>query len=220
MPIAHCISSPEGVIVEADRGFADLLKRPISDLPGLSYRAITHPADLAISSKMLASLIDRAPPIQLRKRYLRPDGSVIEATLFVTYFSNPHRLVSTIFWNEDGLSRHPKRLWEAALRIRHMDSVRKAAFGERLTFDPVISLLTTIYLAEAEGRIVGIEHVAKDVGLAVSTTRRWIKALRQQALILGDDAASDIQLSQSGIMGMERILDSVFQTPTTPSDLA
>lgn len=220
MPTAHCISSPEGIIIEADRGFADLLKRPIGDLPGLSYRAITHPADLSISSKMLASLVDRAPPIQLRKRYMRPDGSTIDATLFVTYFSNPHRLVSTLFWNEEGHSRDPKRLWEAALRIRHMDSVRKAAFGASLTFDPVISLLTTIYLAEAEGRIVGIDHLAKDVGLAVSTTHRWIRALRQHGIIMTDDNASNIQLSQSGIAGMERILDSVFQTPTTLSDLA
>jgi hypothetical protein len=220
MPTAHCVSSPQGVILEADQGFANLVRRPLREIPGLSYREITHPGDLGISAKMLASLVVSAPPIQLRKRYLRPDGSHIDALLFVTYFQNPDRLVSTLFWNEDGYSRHPKRLWEAALRIRHMDKVRKAAFGDLLAFDPVGSLLITIYLAEAEGRVLGTDQLAEEAGLRPSTTERWLKALRQHGVIRYDDASSYIQFSDAGFANIELTLESAFYEPTLLSEFS
>lgn len=100
MPTAHCVSNTQGVILAVDQGFLDLVGRPEADVIGTSYRDLTHPEDLGISMKMLSSLVDRAAPMRLRKRYVRPDGSFVSALLLVTHFADPARLVSTLLWRE------------------------------------------------------------------------------------------------------------------------
>lgn len=220
MPTAHCVSTTQGIILAADRGFLELIRRPEHEVIGASYRDLTHPDDLDKSGRMLASLVDRAPPLRLHKRYLRPDGSWISALLFVTCFTSPDRLVSTLFWHEAGSEMPPARFWEAALRIQHVHSVRRAAFGDELTTDPVGSLLVAIYLAEAEGRIIGVEQLAREAKLSASTTRRWVKALQQGDVVQGnDDGDLNVQFTRSGMLNMERTLESVFQVPRSLSDL-
>lgn len=221
MPTAHCVSTTQGIILAADRGFSELVGRPEDEVIGASYRDLTHPDDLEKSSRMLASLVDRAPPLRLRKRYLRPDGTSISAFIFVTCFADPDRLVSTLFWHEAGSEMPPARLWEAALRIQHVRSVRRTAFGDDLTTDPVGSILVAIYLAEAEGRIIGVEQLAREAELSAPTTGRWIKALQQRDVVQrSDDAESNVQFTQSGMLDMERTLESVFHLPRSLSDLS
>ncbi|MGI4730437.1 MAG: PAS domain-containing protein [Janthinobacterium lividum] len=220
MPTAHCVSNTQGIILAADRAFLDLVGRPEHDVVGASYRTFTHPDDFDKSSRLLTALVDRAPPLRLRKRYLRPDGSSISALLFVTCFANPDRLVTTLFWHEAGSEMPPERLWEAALRIQHVRTVRRAAFGDELTTDPVGAILVAIYLAEAEGRIVAVEQLAREAQLSAPTTARWIKALQQRDVVQrNDDADSNVQFTQSGMLDMERTLESVFHLPRSLSDL-
>ena len=220
MPTAHCVSTTQGVIIAADRGFLDLVRRSEREVIGASYRDLTHPDDLEKSSKLLTSLIDCAPPLRLRKRYLRPDGSWVSALLYVTCFTDPDRLVSTLFWHEAGTQMQPARLREAALRIQHVHSVRRAAFGDELTTDPVGSILIAIYLSEAEGRVVGIEQLAREAQLPTSTAERWIKALQQRDIVQrADDGDWNVQFTQRGMVNMERTLESVFHLPRSLSDL-
>ena len=115
MPSAHCVSTVEGVILAGDRGFCDLLQREEADFVGRSYKLFTDPRDMDRSNRMLSVLEDGAAPVRLQKRYIRPDGSSVAANLFVTRFSNPDRLVSTLFWRDQGRQLPPARLWEAAL---------------------------------------------------------------------------------------------------------
>lgn len=219
MPTAHCVSTRDGTILAADRGFFDLVRRPESEVIGASYRDLTHPDDLAKSTRMLASLVDRAPPLRLQKRYLRPDGSSVSAILYVTCFENPLRLVSTLFWHEADSAMPPERLWEAALRIQHVQSVRREAFGEELVTDPVGALLVAIYLAEAEGRIVDADLLAREAGLPLTVTLRWIKALQQRAIVQSTaDPLRDVHFTRDGIVNMERTLEAVFHLPRSLSD--
>ena len=164
MPSAHCVSTVDGVILAGDRGFCDLLQREEADFVGRSYKLFTDPRDMDRSSRMLSVLEDSAAPIRLQKRYIRPDGSSVAANLFVTRFSNPDRLVSTLFWRDQGRQLPPARLWEAALRIRHVHAARVKLFGNELSTDPVGSLLIGIYLAEAEGRSLLIAEIAEYAG--------------------------------------------------------
>jgi PAS domain-containing protein len=83
MPAAHCVSTVEGIILQADQGFFDLLQREEYEVIGISYRQITDPRDLRRSAEMLALLEDGAAPVRLQKRYLRPDGSSIAANLLI-----------------------------------------------------------------------------------------------------------------------------------------
>lgn len=219
MPIAHCVSTPDGIILTVDRGFLDLVRRPEGEVIGASYRTITHPVDLDKSSRMLAALVDRAPPVRLRKRYLRPDGSAMAAELFVTRFTGPDRLVSTLLWNEVEILPSPARLWEAALWVRHVHAVREVEFGRDLTTDPVGSLLIAIYLAEAEGRMIGIKQLAADTGMGSVLVGRWIDVLRQHRIVQSEHgAAANLQLTQEGMLKMERMLASVLRLPASLPD--
>ncbi|MES3055606.1 hypothetical protein C8J46_11170 [Sphingomonas sp. PP-F2F-A104-K0414] len=212
MPAAHCVSSLEGTILHADQGFLDLLKRCEDEVIGISYRQITDPRDLERSADMLALLKEGAAPVRLQKRYLRPDGTSIAANLLVTRFSGPDRLISTLFWHDNGRDPPPARLWEAALRIRHVHDARIRLFGADLSTDPIGSVLIGIYLAEAEGRSIGLSKIATYAGIANSTAARWIEVLQQRGIVEGEhDATIDLRLSQSGLDRVEAMLATVYE---------
>lgn len=214
MPTAHCVSTTEGVITEVDQGFLELTRRTESELLGASYRSITFPEDLGRSAKMLESLIKRAPPVRLQKRYVRPDGSVVAANVYVTKFDNPERLVSTLFWNESGRPLPPAKLWEAALRVRHMHSSRVREFGTDLSTDPIGAMLIAIYLAEAEGRLIGDTQLASDAALAQTTVNRWLQVLQWKGIVCNlAQADTDIQFTPDGLAKMERFLASAYDVP-------
>jgi len=214
MPAAHCVSSLEGIILQADQGLLDLLQRREDDVIGISYRQITDPRDSHRSADMLAVLEEGAAPIRLQKRYLRPDGTSIAANLLVTRFSNPDRLISTLFWHDNGRDLPPVRLWEAALRIRHVHDARVRLFGADLSTDPIGSLLIGIYLAEAEGRNIGLSEIATFAGIAISTATRWVAVLRQRGVIDGQaDATIHLQLTRSGLDRVEAMLATVYEAP-------
>lgn len=214
MPAAHCVSTLDGVILQADQGFLDLLQRRESDLIGISYRQITDPRDLQRSGNMLAVVEAAAAPVRLQKRYLRPDGTSIAANLLVTRFSDPDRLISTLFWHEGGRDLPPARLWEAALRIRHVHDARVKLFGADLSTDPIGSLLIGIYLAEAEGRAVGLNQIATYADVAISTATRWVAVLRQRNIIDAQaDATFNLQLTRAGLDRVEAMLTTVYEAP-------
>jgi hypothetical protein len=122
---------------------------------------------------MLLALEDGAAPIRLQKRYIPPDGSLIAANLLVTRFADPGRLVSTLFWQDNGRALPPARLWEAVLRIRFVRTARVEFFGNELSTDPIESLLVDIYLAEAEGRNIGLAEIAAYAKISSLTAGRW-----------------------------------------------
>lgn len=214
MPSAHCVSTVEGVILAGDRGFCDLLQREEADFVGRSYKLFTDHRDMDRSSRMLSVLEDGAAPVRLQKRYIRPNGSSVAANLFVTRFSNPDRLVSTLFWRDHGRQLPPARLWEAALRIRHVHTARMNLFGNELSTDPVGSLLIGIYLAEAEGRNLALAEVAEYAGVAPTAASRWLKLLQERGFVqMGAEALDGIQLSQEGLLRTEAMLAAVYDVP-------
>jgi hypothetical protein len=214
MPSGHCISTLEGVILKADQGFLDLIQRSEDAVIGLSYKAITDPRDLERSARMLLALEDGAAPVRLQKRYIRPDGSSIAANLLVTRFADPGRLISTLFWRDNGRALPPARLWEAALRIRYVHTARIKLFGDELSTDPIGSLLVGIYLAEAEGRNISLAEVAAYSKISSSTAARWMIVLQQRGVVqLDADLGRSIQFTQAGLNKMEAMLTTVYQVP-------
>jgi hypothetical protein len=213
MPAGHCVSSVEGVILHADQGFLDLLQRRADEVIGVSYRQVTDARDLDRSADMLAVLEDGAAPVRLQKRYLRPDGSSVVANLLVTRFANPDRLISTLFWQESGRPLPPARLWEAALRMRQVHATRAMLFGADLSTDPIGSLLISIYLAEAEGRNIGLADAAAHANIPTSVTERWIRVMQQRGVIEYQKTTIDIRLTSAGMNNIESMLSSFYETP-------
>jgi hypothetical protein len=213
MPAGHCVSSVEGVILHADQGFLDLLQRRADEVIGVSYRQVTDARDLDRSADMLAVLEDGAAPVRLQKRYLRPDGSSVAANLLVTRFANPDRLISTLFWQENGRPLPPARLWEAALRMRQVHATRAMLFGADLSTDPIGSLLISIYLAEAEGRNIGLADAAAHANIPTSVTERWIRVMQQRGVIEYQKTTIDIRLTSAGMNNIESVLSSFYEPP-------
>ncbi|MBD8641939.1 PAS domain-containing protein [Sphingomonas sp. CFBP 13733] len=213
MPAGHCVSSVEGVILHADQGFLDLLQRRADEVIGVSYRQVTDARDLDRSADMLAVLEDGAAPVRLQKRYLRPDGSSVVANLLVTRFANPDRLISTLFWQENGRPLPPARLWEAALRMRQVHATRAMLFGADLSTDPIGSLLISIYLAEAEGRNIGLADAAAHANIPTSVTERWIRVMQQRGVIEYQKTTIDIRLTSAGTNNIESMLSSFYEPP-------
>ena len=213
MPAGHCVSSVEGVILHADQGFLDLLQRRADEVIGVSYRQVTDARDLDRSADMLAVLEDGAAPVRLQKRYLRPDGSSVAANLLVTRFANPDRLISTLFWQENGRPLPPARLWEAALRMRQVHATRAMLFGADLSTDPIGSLLISIYLAEAEGRNIGLADAAAHANIPTSVTERWIRVMQQRGVIEYQKTTIDIRLTSAGMNNIESMLSSFYEFP-------
>lgn len=216
MPTAHCVSTTDGFILEADAGFLELLRRGEDEVIGMSYKDITYPDDLGRSEAMLASLIKRAAPVRLQKRYARPDGTTVTANVYVTRFDNPDRLVSTLFWNEEGRELPPARLWEMALRARRLRQVRQQEFGSDVAMSPLGDILNCVYLAEAEGRVVEILNISIETGLSQQVVKRWIRYLISQGVIeTCSPIGENVQFTQLGLQKMERVLASGYEIPAS-----
>ncbi|WP_433910778.1 PAS domain-containing protein [Sphingomonas yabuuchiae] len=216
MPTAHCVSTTDGFILEADAGFLELLRRDENEVIGMSYKDITYPDDLGRSEAMLASLIKRAAPVRLQKRYARPDGTTVTANVYVTRFDNPDRLVSTLFWNEEGRELPPARLWEMALRARRLRQVRQQEFGSDVAMSPLGDILNCVYLAEAEGRVVEILDISIETGLSLQVVKRWIRYLISQGVMETCSSIDEnVQFTQLGLQKMERVLASGYEIPAS-----
>jgi hypothetical protein len=189
-----------------------MVQRPGSELIGRSYQTITVAEDIAKSQRMLAGLVDRAIPTRLRKRYHRPDGSVIEADLLVSRFDDARHLVSTLFWQEPSpLAVSPLRMWKAAIHVRHLYSCRIAELGQDLFGDYVGAILIQIYLSEAEGRSLNIADIAGAMDMNPGMVLRWLKALRQHGLAQSDAERPDaVQLTHKGLVKVERLLTATL----------
>ncbi len=212
MPTAHCISTIEGIIVAVDKSFCTLLQRSESDMIGSSYKDITYPDDIDKSSKMLSRLEDRAPPIGLTKRYVRLDGELVYVDLLVSLFYESKRLVSTLSWGRDyNKSLAPDRLWQAALRIKHVNGIRRFEFGRDISFDHIGEILIQVYLAEAEGRIVFIDQLSRSLDIDLPNLKRWIRVLEQRLLIEPVDARTpQVQFTHLGLRKIERVLGGML----------
>jgi PAS domain S-box-containing protein len=212
MPTAHCVSTIDGVILAVDKSFCALFQKSESDLVGSSYKEITHPDDIEKSLRMLSRLEDRAPPIELTKRYLRADGMIVYVDLLVSLFCDSQRLVSTLSWGRDyKKSLTPDKLWQAALRIKHVSGIRKFELGKDITYDHVSEILIQIYLAEAEGRIVSTAQLSTSLDIPPSGLARWIKVLEQRNLVEPtDNRMLAVQFTHSGLIKIERILGAML----------
>jgi len=76
------LDSESGRITEANRRFAEIVGRPVAELTGLDPARITHPEDVEAGLSELDRLRRGASTgYRLSKRYLRPDGSTVWASL-------------------------------------------------------------------------------------------------------------------------------------------
>lgn len=120
---------PAGRIAKANGRFAEMIGRPADDLIGTSFVDLTHPSDVATNlllfNKVLAGISDG---YRLDKRYLRADGTIVDALLTVTAMRRPTgELMRVLSQIEDvtELRRTERALAERATQLElAMEAVR------------------------------------------------------------------------------------------------
>lgn len=95
-PIGMCLVGADGRFLQVNRAACALFDRAEDDLLRCTFQELTHPDDLGADLALLEELLEgRRDSYELEKRYLRPDGSVVDA-----------RLSALVVRDQDGAPRH------------------------------------------------------------------------------------------------------------------
>ena len=83
-PIGLCLVSPEGRFLLVNPALCQILGRDTQRLLASTWQELTHPDGVAVDAGLIDDVAaGRVQSYQLRKRYLRPDGSVVWGDLSV-----------------------------------------------------------------------------------------------------------------------------------------
>lgn len=105
-PIGLAIVGTGGEILRANPAFATMLGRPRDPLTRLSFQDVTHPDDLDADLDLLAQTLDgRRDGYRLDKRYLRPDGGIVQTSLTVTVARDPEGRVKRLLAQVEDVTR-------------------------------------------------------------------------------------------------------------------
>ena len=103
-----------------------------------------------------------------------------------------------------------------SILFKRLRVVRKAELGVELATDPVGSVLNCVYLAEAEGRIVGLSDISTECDIPQSLTARWVDVLSKRGILeTCSTPERNVQFTHAGIVKVERILASAFDVPVS-----
>ena len=91
--------------------FCAMIGRSAAELEGLSFDKFTHPDDAERSSIMYLTHFAQASAYEIEKRYVRPDGTVVWCTVYVSFVLDAEgRPQSTIFITSDVTARRTAEL--------------------------------------------------------------------------------------------------------------
>lgn len=209
--IGHSIGTETGILLAMDNAVADFLHRSTSELIGMSYMDITHPDDRSSNSDRIRLLRVGDDPVQLRKRYVRPNGQSAWATVRVSKLKDDYgnsQLIGTIFRLDFRQPQTaPEGLWQAARQQMKLISQRNELFGRDLFADNAWLVLLSLYIAEAEGRGILYQEEPLLGGISSNSLRQWLRGLRSRGFVeYLDDPISQPQLTQSGLSKIEILL--------------
>ena len=138
-PLGVALLDPrQGRITDANPRLCELLGRSADELTGLSPQQITHPDDVAEGMELLRRLNSgQIPGYRLTKRYLRPDGSVVWASLTCA----PVRLET------DDAPRYLYIVEDITTRRQMEEQLRISEARHRLIADNAIDVIATLDLA-------------------------------------------------------------------------
>ena len=138
-PLGVALLDPrQGRITDANPRLCEILGRSAAELTGLSPQQITHPDDIAEGMDLLRRLNSgQIPGYRLTKRYLRPDGTLVWASLTCA----PVRLET------DDAPRYLYIVEDITTRRQMEEQLRISEARHRLIADNAIDVIATLDLA-------------------------------------------------------------------------
>ena len=79
----------QGRVIRANDRYCELVGRSRDELLRLTIDDITHPDDLAATRSVIATVAQSGRPVSWEKRYLRPDGSMVWASISISPLRSP-----------------------------------------------------------------------------------------------------------------------------------
>jgi PAS domain S-box-containing protein len=182
------VTDASGVIISANPAFAAILGRPIEQIVGHSPREFTHPDDwpgqLVLWQETRAG---KRSGFQLRKRYLRPDGSTVWVELSMAVVHGPSgELIRGVGVTVDMTDR--RRLEEQLRHVQKMEAVGQMAGGIAHDFNNlltgVIGNLDLVDLppGDRNADLIGVAITAAQ--RAAELTRKLLGFARKNQLVL------------------------------------
>lgn len=209
-PIGMDLTDPsDGRYARVNAAMCKFLQRSRNELLALTFEEVTHPDDRDRDIEGRRSVIDGVNPnFQTEKRYLRPDGSAVWASLHVTPVRDPDGSVQTFFSQVVDISERKERealleedlqdaLWLARIRAA-LDEDRLLLFSQ-----PIVDLLTgetiqnelLLRMRDEDGSIIlpgEFLPIAERYGL-ISEIDRWV--IRQAVAIAAAGTPTEFNLS-------------------------
>jgi PAS domain S-box-containing protein len=92
--VGMCVTTPEQEWLEVNDRLCEMLGRSRDELKQIPWSNLTHPDDLDADLKLFEQMMsDERESYQLDKRFIRKDGGVVYASMFVTCQRAPDRSV-------------------------------------------------------------------------------------------------------------------------------
>ncbi|WP_347304397.1 PAS domain S-box protein [Croceibacterium sp. TMG7-5b_MA50] len=211
MLTGHTLADRYGTLLAVDSHICEIMQREEHELIGVGFQALTHPDDCVRSTIVVSSLRLGEGPSVLRKRYMRPDGTSIWATVQASrlHAQDGGKIVATIQLADAGqLRRNPKGLMEAARLEDSYLQRRRLQFGEDLFSDFPWLILLQIYLAEAEGKSATIRSISDGAAMRPSLVTSQLVVLEHKRLIEPPRSSDEpLQLTDRAWKKIEHLLD-------------
>lgn len=89
-PVAMALVSIQGDFIRVNRALGEFLGYAEEELVRTTFRAMTHPEDLALGDELVRdTLAGKHDHFHLKKRYIRKDGSIVWGSLYAALIRHP-----------------------------------------------------------------------------------------------------------------------------------
>lgn len=184
MPNAgHVLIGTDGKLLDVDAAFCDIMRCDPEGVRGRFVMDMTAPADRQECAQAIATLLATQRPFAIVKRLIRCDGSLVWVRNSVSITMDGSRaamVVGTIEpVEEPDMEDNPAILLDVARLLVRGRRDRETVCDRSLFSDPGWDTVLAAYVAEAEGRAVGVATLAAQLDHAPATVERWVRALLQ-----------------------------------------
>jgi PAS domain S-box-containing protein len=182
------LTGPDGRFVSCNPAFATLVGRPADAVIGCHPREFTQADDYAEQEPVVAELMaGRRDSYQVRKRYVRPDGSEVWTELSVTAVRGPGgELLNALGVSVDVTER--RKLEEQLRQAQKMEALGQLAGGVAHDFNnlltAVLGNLALVKTGPEDPNRALLRTVEQAAGRAADLTRKLLGYARRNQLLV------------------------------------
>jgi PAS domain S-box-containing protein len=183
----HVLIGTEDQFLDVDAAFCDIMRCDPDSLRGRFVLEVTAPADRPAYVRAIATLRDTERPVELIKRLIRNDGSLVWVRNRASITLDHHRgrtVVGTVLPLAIPVSDdQPATLLSVARFLFASRRERESVCDRMLFSEPGWDAVLAAYVAEAEGLAIDAVTLAGILEQTPATIQRWINALVQHGVL-------------------------------------